>query len=118
MEHEGSLPPSQEPASGPYPEPDESSPHTHSHPVSLVLFSHLFLVLLRSLTPLYASLIFPMHATCPVHFVLREETNNEAPHYAIICSLLLLTLSLSLSLMSKYFLQHFAVKRPQSVFVL
>jgi hypothetical protein len=27
METEGSLPRSQEPAIGPYPEPDESSPH-------------------------------------------------------------------------------------------
>jgi hypothetical protein len=27
MEHEGSLPWSQEPAIGPYPESDESSPH-------------------------------------------------------------------------------------------
>jgi hypothetical protein len=27
MEPEGSLPCSQEPANGPYPEPDESSPH-------------------------------------------------------------------------------------------
>jgi len=34
MEHEGSLPGSQRPATGPYPEPDASSP-TLAHPVSL-----------------------------------------------------------------------------------
>jgi hypothetical protein len=30
MEPEGSLPPSQEPSAGPYPEPDRSNPH---HPI-------------------------------------------------------------------------------------
>jgi hypothetical protein len=32
MEHEGSLPCSQEPSTGPYPEPDQSNPY---HPISL-----------------------------------------------------------------------------------
>jgi hypothetical protein len=31
MELEGSLPRSQEFATGPYPEPDESNPHPHYH---------------------------------------------------------------------------------------
>jgi hypothetical protein len=30
MEYEGSLPPSQEPSTGPYPEPNRSNPH---HPI-------------------------------------------------------------------------------------
>jgi hypothetical protein len=29
MEHEGTLPCSQDPTASPYPEPDESSPHFH-----------------------------------------------------------------------------------------
>jgi hypothetical protein len=34
MEPEGSLPPSQEPSTGPYPEPDRSNPH---HPILSLL---------------------------------------------------------------------------------
>jgi hypothetical protein len=30
IEPEGSLPPSQEPSTGPYPEPDRSNPHHHT----------------------------------------------------------------------------------------
>jgi hypothetical protein len=34
MEPEGSLPCSQEPSTGPYPEPDQSNPH---HPILLII---------------------------------------------------------------------------------
>jgi hypothetical protein len=45
IEPEGSLPFSQEPATGHYPKPDdEFAPHGHTHPISLIsiliLFSH------------------------------------------------------------------------------
>jgi hypothetical protein len=54
MEPEGLLPRSQEPSTGPYPEPDESSPY-HPHPVFLrsilILFSHLHLGLPSALFP-------------------------------------------------------------------
>jgi hypothetical protein len=47
---------------------------------------------------------------------LVNTTNHEAPHYVIFSILLLLPLSLSLSLMSKYPSQHPVLKHPQSVF--
>jgi hypothetical protein len=53
MEPESSLPCTQEPATGPYPEPDEASPHVQS--VSLrciqILSSHLCLCLSSGLFP-------------------------------------------------------------------
>jgi hypothetical protein len=48
MEPEGALQCSQEPSTGPYPEPDQSSPY------------------------LYGFLIAPIHATCPVHLILLD----------------------------------------------
>jgi hypothetical protein len=75
MQPEGSLPCSQNPTTDPYPEPDASSPHLHVlHSLwsSLMLSSHLRLVLLCGLFPsgiltkiLYEFLTCHMHATCP-----------------------------------------------------
>jgi hypothetical protein len=72
MEPEGSLPCSQEPATCPYPEPNETNPHP-PNPVSLrsifMLSSHLRLGLRSGLLPsglptkmLYAPLTSPMRA--------------------------------------------------------
>jgi hypothetical protein len=54
MEHEGSLLCSQEPAIGPYPEPDKSIPHPPKFiflTSILILFSHLSLGLPSGLVP-------------------------------------------------------------------
>jgi hypothetical protein len=77
MEPEGSLSCSQEPSTGPYPEPDRSSPY---HPILsllrsiLILSIHLRLGLTSDLFPsgfptniLYAFLFGPIRATHPAH---------------------------------------------------
>jgi hypothetical protein len=79
MEPEGSLQRSQEPATNPYPEPDESNPHLSTlFPLTstVILFPHLRLGLTSGTFPsdfptkiLYAFLTFPMHATFPVHLI-------------------------------------------------
>jgi hypothetical protein len=81
MEPEGSLPCSQEPSTGPYPEPDQSSPY---HPILslrsiLILSTYLCLGhpsgLFRSSFPtnmLYELLFSPIRATFPTHLILLD----------------------------------------------
>jgi hypothetical protein len=77
MEPKGSLPSSQEPSTGPYPEPDQSNRY---YPIRsllrsiLVLSTQLRLGLPSGLLPssfptniLYAFLFSPIRATCPAH---------------------------------------------------
>jgi len=96
MEPEGSLPSPQQPATGPYPEPDESSPQLPT--VSLRSILSLPSVLYLSGFPtktLYAFIISPMRATWPVHLILLYLITliipDEAPHYAVSSSPLIIS---------------------------
>jgi hypothetical protein len=81
MKAEGSLLCSQEPSTGPYPEPDQSNSYQPIlslnihfnivHPLRLVLPSGLF----PSVFPtniLYVVLFSPIRATCPVRLILLD----------------------------------------------
>jgi hypothetical protein len=79
IESEGSLPCSQEPSTGPYPEPDQSNPYHSilSFRSILILSSHLHLGHPIGLFPsgsptniLYAFILGPIRATCSVHLTL------------------------------------------------
>jgi hypothetical protein len=81
MEPDGSLPWSEEPSAGPYPEPDKSSPYlpTLSLKSILELSLHLRLDLPSSLFPsssltniVYAFICSLMRATCPAHLILLD----------------------------------------------
>jgi hypothetical protein len=77
---EVSLPCPQQPVTGPYSEPVESSPHTHLFNIQLNISSHLrpcppsglFVGVFRLKKCLCTCLISPMHATYPVHLILLD----------------------------------------------
>jgi hypothetical protein len=107
METEGSLVCLREPSTGPYPQPDQSSPH-YPHPISLrsilILSSDLRQGLLSDVfisgfpTQILYVFVFSqcvLHAlpisfslTWPFSLYLAKSISYEAPHYAILSSLL------------------------------
>jgi hypothetical protein len=82
METEGSVPCSQEPSTGPCPEPDEPNPHPVSY-FSKIHFNALFPskcrsskwpLLFRSSGQNFLCIFhLPMRATCPIHFILLDS---------------------------------------------
>jgi hypothetical protein len=81
MEPEGSLPCSQEPSTGPYPEPHQSNPYhpTYLSKIILIFSTHLLLGLfigfLLSGFPtnnLHAFIFSQIRATYPAHLILLD----------------------------------------------
>jgi hypothetical protein len=130
MEHEGSIPCSQEPSTSPYHEPDQYSTY---HPILsflrsiLILSTHLRLGLPSGLFAsgfptnlLYTILVSPIRATYSAHLfllvlifliILCEEYKLETPHYVVFFSFHFIPLR------SKYSPQHPVLQHPQSVFL-
>lgn len=116
-ELECSLPCSQEPASGPYPEPDESNPY---HPIlRLGLPSDFY----RSGFPAKSSLNFTyppcvLHA-CPSRSLSRDHSNYVRRRLQVM-KLLVMTFSPTsyhfFRLLSKYSPQHSVLKYPLFIF--
>jgi hypothetical protein len=131
MEPECSLLVSQEPTTGPYPDPDKSSRY---HAILsllrsiLILSTHLHLGFPSGLFPssfatniLYAFLFHPNRATYPAHLIhfdliiliiLGKITSYEGPCYAVF-----LTSSHFIPLRSKYSPQHPVLEHSQSMFL-
>jgi hypothetical protein len=81
MQPEGSLPCSQEPSTGPYPEPDRSSTYhpSFSSKIILILSTYLSLSLPSSVFPsgflsnvLYTFLYSYIRDTCSAHYILLD----------------------------------------------
>jgi hypothetical protein len=109
-EPEGSSPCSQEPSTDPYPEPVWSSPYHPKYLRSiLILSTHLRLPsgLFPSGFPtniLYAFLVSPIHATCPVHLTLLDLTSQKT---VIIIVTAVRTSNLACSYLIWFFINQF-----------
>ena len=84
MEPEGSLPHSGVPATCPYPQPARSTPNPTSWRPTLILSSHLRLVLPSCLfpsgfptKPLYTPLLSTIRVTCPAHLIILDLTTRK-----------------------------------------